>query len=303
MQELMVKNRDVELYTKVHGNTDKPILLFLHGYPDCSKTWDKQVEALKDDYCVVCFDMRGAGGSTWSAKRGAYRIDNLLSDIEAVINAVAGPDGKVHLIGHDWGSVIGWSYITEQYYARRILSYTSLSGAHLGLAFRWARSALLSGDIKKMRDFSGQFALSWYVYMFNIPVLPELMFKTFGLSVWKKVLQENGVKGNDPYLDINQEELNSFTLNPLGLYRQNPWNPPEAPQVNGIKTPVQLIVATEDNFVSDKLFSDYGRYVPSLIRHDLQAKHWAHHSHADDFNRLVSQFVQSVDQAKNKRAA
>jgi len=303
MQELMVKNRDVELYTTVHGNTDKPILLFLHGYPDCSKTWGKQVEALKGDYCVVCFDMRGAGRSTWSANRDAYRIDSLLSDIEAVINAVAGSDGKVHLIGHDWGSVIGWSFITEQYYARRILSYTSMSGPHLGLLFSGARSALLSGNMKQIREFAGQFASSWYVYMFNIPVLPELMFKTFGLSMWKKSLQENGVEGNDPYLDIDQEELNSFTLNPLGLYRQNPWNPPEAPVVNGIKTPVQLIVTTEDNFISDKLFSDYGRYVTCLTRHDLQAKHWAHHSHADEFNRLVSQFVQSVDQVKDKRAA
>ncbi|OUS32229.1 hypothetical protein A9Q99_01390 [Gammaproteobacteria bacterium 45_16_T64] len=94
MQELIVKNSDVALYTKVHGNSSNPILLFLHGYPDCSKTWDSQVEVLKNDYCVVCFDMRGVGRSTSSDKRDAYRINHLLSDIEAIINAVVGHDGK-----------------------------------------------------------------------------------------------------------------------------------------------------------------------------------------------------------------
>ncbi|OUS09032.1 hypothetical protein A9Q81_00340 [Gammaproteobacteria bacterium 42_54_T18] len=303
MQEIMVKNRDVELYTKVHGNSSKPILMFLHGYPDCSKTWDIQVEALKDDYCILCFDMRGVGHSTKSDNRGAYRMDKLLSDIEAIINTVAGQDGKVHLIGHDWGSVIGWSFITEQHYARRILSYTSLSGPHLGLMMHLARKAFFSGNLTKVKDFSRQVVLSWYIYMFNLPVLPEAVLKAFGLPLWKKLLQENGVNPSSPYLDISQEEVNGITLNPLGLYRQNPWSPPKVPAPNGIKTPVQLIVATEDNYISDKIFSDYDRYVPSLTRQTLHAKHWAHHSRADEFNRLVSQFVQNIEQENNSRAA
>ncbi len=166
-----------------------------------------------------------------------------------------------------------------------------------------ARQAIVTRNLAKAREFTKQFVLSWYVYMFNIPVLPEMLLKTYGLPVWKKVLNDNGVRDSSPYLNINQDEVNRITLKPLGLYRQNPWNPPKVPDANGIKTPVQLIVATEDNFISENIFRDYDRFVPSLTRHNLRAKYWAHHSHADEFNRLVVQFVQGIEQTTNSRVA
>ena len=96
MQELWVKSQDVELYTQVHGNADMPTVLLLHGYPDCHRTWDKQVEALQQDYQVVCFDMRGAGRSPCSAQPRSYRIENMMADIEAERAAVDKIDGVTH---------------------------------------------------------------------------------------------------------------------------------------------------------------------------------------------------------------
>lgn len=303
MQELWVKSQDVELYTQVHGNADMPTVVLLHGYPDCHRTWGKQVEAFQQDYQVVCFDMRGAGRSTCSSQEHAYRIDNMMADIEAVIDAVVGKQGRVHLVGHDWGSVIGWSFITEEYYAQRVISYTSMSGPHLGLMLSWARRCVLSGDVRQFRDLAQQLMNSWYVAFFNVPRVPELLLKRFGLFAWKHALQDNGVNKTDPYLDIDQHQLESFTLNTLGLYRQNPLSPPEIPQKNAIKVPVQLIVPTGDNFISDKLYCYYGDYVQRLSKHEIDAKHWAHHSHSKKFNRWVMQFIQGVEQEKDKRVA
>lgn len=303
MQELWVKSQDVELYTQVHGNAELPTVVLLHGYPDCHRTWSKQVEALQKDYQVVCFDMRGAGRSTQSSQPHAYRIDALTADIEAVINAVVGKQGRVHLVGHDWGSVIGWSFITEEYFAQRVISYTSMSGPHLGLMLSWARRCVLSRDLMQMKDLAKQLMSSWYVGFFNIPRLPEFLLKRVGLPAWKYALQDNGVSKGDPYLEVDQQQLESFTLNTLELYRQNPLSPPEIPQKNGIKVPVQLIVPTQDNFITDKLFRYYSEYVPRLTRHEIDAKHWAHHSHSKKFNRWVHQFIQGIEQEKDKRVA
>ena len=303
MRELRVKSQDIELYTQVHGEVGRPTVLLLHGYPDCHRTWDKQVEELKKEYQVVCFDMRGAGLSSNSAQSHAYRIDRLMIDVEAVIDAVVGKAGRVHLVGHDWGSVVGWSFITEEYFSQRVISYTSMSGPHLGLMLSWARRCVLSGDVCQLKDLANQMMSSWYVAFFNVPVLPELLLKNFGLYIWKWALEGNGVNKRDPYLDINQAQLEGFTLNLLGLYRQNPLNPPEVPQKGSIKVPVQLIIPSRDNFISNKLYCYYGEYVQHLSKHELNAKHWAHHSHSKKFNRWVSQFIQSTEESNNKRVA
>ncbi|MFC3151809.1 alpha/beta fold hydrolase [Litoribrevibacter euphylliae] len=301
MKELTVTSYDIELYVQVHGDAKHPTILFLHGYPDCHKTWSHQVDTLKKRFQVVTFDMRGVGNSTWSAQRTAYRMNNMLADIEAVINEVVGKEGKVHLVGHDWGSVIGWSFISEAYYARRVLSYTSMSGPHLTLMLDWARRNLLSLEPGRMASALKQGVFSWYVYLFNIPVLPETIFKTMGKTIWKTVLKKNGVAANDKYLDATQEDIEKICLNPINLYRQNPLNPPSMPSPKSITTPVQLIIPKEDKFISDQLFEFYDEYVVDLTRQSIQGKHWAHHSHKEEFNHLVEQFVHNTQKAKPEK--
>lgn len=305
MKELTVASYDVELYVQVHGDAKHPTILFLHGYPDCHKTWNYQVNVLKKRFQVVTFDMRGVGNSTCSAKRTAYRMNNMLADVEAVINAVVGKEGKVHIVGHDWGSVIGWSLITEAYYARRVLSYTSMSGPHLTLMLDWGRRNLLSLEPKRLANALKQGLFSWYVYLFNIPVLPETIFKTMGRTIWKTVLKNNGVAADDKYLEASQEEIEKICLNPINLYRQNPLNPPTMPSPKSITTPVQLIIPTGDSFISEPLFEFYDEYVVDLTRQPILGKHWAHRSHKVEFNYLIKQFVNSTQNAaiKEGRAA
>lgn len=139
-----------------------------------------------------------------------------------------------------------------------------------------------------------QGVFSWYVYLFNIPVLPETIFKTVGKTVWKTVLKKNGVAANDKYLNATQEDIEKICLNPINLYRQNPLNPPSMPNPKSITTPVQLIIPKEDNFISYQLFEFYDEYVVDLTRQYIQGKHWAHHSHKEEFNHFVEQFVISI---------
>lgn len=295
MRELMVQRDDIELYTQSHGDEQNPSLLFLHGFPDNHASWHHQVEALQQEFHVITFDMRGVGKSTWSARRHAYHMDHLLADIDAVINAVVGEKGHVHLVGHDWGSVIGWSFISHPRYSRRVLSYTSMSGPHLRLMLDWARRNILSGNPKQVAQALQQGVFSWYVYLFNLPTLPEFMFKTFGQRIWRSLLSHNGVNEGDTYLAANQQDVEKICLNTLNLYRHNPLNPPDLPDKMSIQVPVQILIPRQDRFVSTTLFEFYDEYVVSLERCYIDGKHWAHHSHKDQFNRQIRQFVNLHD--------
>lgn len=46
-----------------HGPDDAPVIIFIHGFPLNKSMWDIQVEALKENYRVLAYDIRGHGNS------------------------------------------------------------------------------------------------------------------------------------------------------------------------------------------------------------------------------------------------
>ena len=46
-----------------HGPDDAPVIIFIHGFPLNKSMWDVQVEALKENYRVIAYDIRGHGNS------------------------------------------------------------------------------------------------------------------------------------------------------------------------------------------------------------------------------------------------
>jgi len=59
--KLLVNNLVVG-YTD-EGSDDAPVIIFIHGFPLNKTMWDKQVDALKEDYRVISYDIRGHGDS------------------------------------------------------------------------------------------------------------------------------------------------------------------------------------------------------------------------------------------------
>ncbi|MDD4993892.1 MAG: alpha/beta fold hydrolase [Paludibacter sp.] len=59
--KLLVNNLVVS-YTD-HGSEQSPVIIFIHGFPLNKTMWDNQVNALKEDYRVISYDIRGHGES------------------------------------------------------------------------------------------------------------------------------------------------------------------------------------------------------------------------------------------------
>lgn len=45
------------------GDTDKPLMLLLHGFPELSTMWEHQMIAFSGKHNVAAIDMRGYGRS------------------------------------------------------------------------------------------------------------------------------------------------------------------------------------------------------------------------------------------------
>lgn len=59
--KLLVNNMVVS-YTD-QGSEDAAVIIFVHGFPLNKTMWDSQVDALKEDYRVISYDIRGHGDS------------------------------------------------------------------------------------------------------------------------------------------------------------------------------------------------------------------------------------------------
>ena len=96
--------------------------------------WAPVVERLAERFHVVTYDVRGAGGSSAPRGSAAYRLDRLADDFDAVCRAVAPSDPlrPVHLVGHDWGGIQGWEFVTRPRFAGRVASFTAIAGPALG---------------------------------------------------------------------------------------------------------------------------------------------------------------------------
>ena len=131
----IIRSRGAELAVYEYGTPAAavPSVLLVHGYPDDHHVFDGVVELLAPDRHVITYDTRNAGQSRVTgdgAKHLApYRLELLVEDLYAVLEATGA--GRVHLVGHDWGSIQGWAAIQDPRAQGRILSYTSISGPDL----------------------------------------------------------------------------------------------------------------------------------------------------------------------------
>ena len=96
----------VTLRTVVQG--DGPLVILLHGWPQCWYLWRHQIAPLAAaGYRVAVPDLRGFGGSSRLAAIDQYDIRTMAGDVAGLARAL-GYD-QFNLIGHDWGCLIACS--------------------------------------------------------------------------------------------------------------------------------------------------------------------------------------------------
>ena len=193
--EYRLKANSLEFLIRVAGMQNKgPGLVLLHGFPESSLMWQPLLtKAAEEGYRVVAFDQRGYSPNARPKEVAAYQMNHLVEDIIAVANQV-GFD-TFHLVGHDWGSAVGWKTVMD--YPERIQTWTAMSIPHTGVFF----NALLNHPEQQKR--------SSYMDRLRTPFLPEFLFilnkkrVTKGLTGrWSPDLIEECIAMQSEYLSL-----------------------------------------------------------------------------------------------------
>lgn len=289
---------DGPLRAESWGQVGHPVVVLVHGYPDNRSEWRPMAQYLAArQYQVVAYDVRGAGESIKPKGRAAYRLDRLMADFKAVIDVVS-PDRPVHLVGHDWGSVQAWEFATEPALKGRIASYVSCSGPCLDHAGFWLRSRLHKPTPKHLYQFAMQMLKSWYVYMFQLPWLPEAQWRLFVGRQWPALMRLIEGLHIEPRATQTSDGMHG-----VWLYRANVFQRMMAPRERYAQAPVLVLVPTKDRFVSPWLSEDLSRWVPQLERREIDARHWVPISDPQGFAQHVLSFIQRVPAVQDAQAA
>lgn len=137
------------------GPADGQLVLLLHGFPEFWWSWRHQLVALGEaGFHAVAPDLRGYGGSD-KPPRG-YDLPTLAEDVTGLVKALGAHDA--HLVGHDWGGMLGWTTATMRPQVVRTLSVLSIPHPlRMRYALRSRRQARASA----------------YIAAFQVPRLPE----------------------------------------------------------------------------------------------------------------------------------
>lgn len=102
----MIETNGVTLNTVVEG--DGPLVVLLHGWPQCWYLWRHQIDPLvAAGYRVAVPDQRGFGASSKPQAVEAYNIRDLAADVDGLARALG--HEKFTLIGQDWGCLVAWN--------------------------------------------------------------------------------------------------------------------------------------------------------------------------------------------------
>lgn len=229
------------------GPRDGDVVILLHGFPERAAAWGPIAERLHAaGLRTLAPDQRGYSPGARPRRRRDYRMRLLGEDVVALIEEVrrepGREDARVHVVGHDWGAIVAWVVATLRPDLVRTL--TTLSVPHPTAFTR----ALLT---------SRQGLKSWYIYLFQLPVLPE-RFGSSGLM--QRLLPRGGMTAAE--VEAFRTGIVEYGALPGGIawYRALPFLDRELMAAK-VTVPTTMVWSDGDDYVSRAAVEKCADYV------------------------------------------
>jgi pimeloyl-ACP methyl ester carboxylesterase len=161
IEHRVIETNGVRLHCAVDGSG--PLVVFLHGFPDCWYSWRYQLAALAPHFRVVAPDLRGYNESDKPAGVKAYDLAHVVGDVAGLVRAFEAEQAVI--VAHDWGGAVAWQLAMDH---PALTSRLVVMNCPHQAVFQ-----------QHLRGNPRQLAASWYILFFQLPWLPE---KFLGLN-------------------------------------------------------------------------------------------------------------------------
>jgi len=268
----------ITLSCRAAGEPGRPVLMFLHGFPEAAFVWDELLDHFARPehgaWRCVAPNLRGYERSSRPSDVKAYRPKELVQDIAALIGLEGAPADCV--IAHDWGGALGWNLANQRPQLTRRLAI--INSPHPGTFLRGLQS-----DPRQQ-------AASAYMNFLIRPDAEQLLRADGYRRLWSFFTQWGGAPWLTESLRQQYRAVWDASLTGgLNYYRASPLRPPrpEDPAAAGVTLPREMLTVDlptlvlwgmKDAALLPSLVDGLDAYVPRLTLEKVEnASHWIVH--------------------------
>ena len=286
----------IRLNCRHSGQPGRPVLLFLHGFPEGAFAWDAMLAHFSKPenggfFCVAP-NLRGFETSSTPADPAAYRAKFLVQDILTLIDIVSPGQALAALVAHDWGGAVAWNLANQ--YPERLQQLVIINSPHPGTFLR------------DLQSNPGQQAASAYMNFLIRPDAASLLAAHDYQRLWGffNTLANGPAAWLDSAMKDRYRAHWSHGLEGgLNYYRASPLRPPrpddQAASVISlpdamlrIAVPTMVIWGLQDKALLPCLIEGLDTYIADLELHTLaDASHWVVHEQPAVVQAYLSGFL------------
>jgi epoxide hydrolase 4 len=272
----------ITLSCRSTGQRGRPVLVFLHGFPEAAFVWDALLEhfaqAHNGGYRCIAPNLRGFEKSSAPPDAKDYRAKFLVQDIAALIAAEGGR--LACLIAHDWGGAVAWNLAAAQ--PELMDKLVIINSPHPAVFLR------------ELQNSPQQQAASDYMNFLCRPDAEKLLAENDYARLWPFFTNQFANTGNFTWLteSVKNQYREVWGMGLTGgcnYYRASPLRPataqdPAAKAVSfpkemfTVKLPTLVIWGLDDIALPPALVDGLGDYVPQMqLQRVAGASHWIVH--------------------------
>lgn len=286
-----IRASNLDFHLAEAGTPGRPLVVFLHGFPEASFAWEAQLAALADDWHAVAPDLPGCNLSDKSKELRGYRAGVVVRDLTALVEALGHKD--FHLVGHDWGAAIAFAWAIAR--PDMVRSLFILNGAHPWIFWR------------EIVHNPAQAAHSQYINLFRDPARQHEI-EADRYARLRRFLTEDGSRP-DWFDEATEARYIEAWSQPgsleggLNYYRANAIYPATAddpgaaalqldPATMQVRVPTTVLWGERDHFLLPGCLDGLEQVVPGVrvIRH-AGASHWFAHEYPEVVNRQLREHL------------
>ena len=237
-----------------------PLLVFYHGFPLFWFSFHHQMNALKDEFCVLAVDGPGINLSSKPTNLEIFKLEHLAVQLDALARHISG-DERFYLVGHDWGGALAWSF--AQAYPHRLHKVVGINAPPTNQLLE-----LLVNDEEQQQRSS-------YMYSMREGETHRQITKNGAENLWRNAYA--GFRALDHYTSLHDEVFRQGLAQPGAVDGGINWYRANIPPLGAIKdahfwpsryattsTPGLLIWGEKDDTFVSRFIDNLPRYVENL---------------------------------------